>query len=265
MLPKRIIYVAKVIPALEYKRVRMQAARNERSNLTMPVQEVSFPFPVTVWAVQTEQQLPNGPYVKHTDPAASMGDAVIMKSQTSDDVARAVQTWCNTMAAGVGIVQVIGVTLTVVGAELLGKPLPAQSATAVNVGDVIVYTIKKRQPDVHEVGLCPLGYGKSGSGLCNGSVAGQYRNSNPIAGETVVIKSCPLGLCGLSYLDVCSCCPLPCCCIPFIGCCGNGAWIGFPPFQFSCLSFDGDTLWYQTFAKQLRLEKIPENSSTYRI
>jgi len=234
----------------------------------MPVQEISFSFPVTVRAVQTKKELPNGAYVKHTDAAGTVGDAFIMKSQTSDHVTTALKAWCNNMAASPD--QVIGVTLTVVGADFLGKPLPARSATAVKAGDVIVYTIKKLQPDPHETACCPLGYGKSGSGLCNGSVAGQYRNSTPVAGETVVIKSCPLGLCALSYMDACSCCPLPCCCVPFIGCCGNGIWIGFPGrfpccCWFGCVSFDGDTLWFKQLLGQDRLVKIPEGSAAYRI
>ena len=235
----------------------------------MPVNSATFNIPVTVRAVQTQKQLPDGAYVKTTDATATAGDAFIVESQTSDDVTTAMRACMNKLAASPD--QIIGVTLTVVGAEFLGKPLQARSATAVNFGDVIVYSVKKDVPDIFEPGFCPRGYGKSGSGLCNGSVAGQYRNSNPAAGETVAIKSCPLGLCALCYLDPCACCPLPFCCFPLIGCCGNGIWIGIPgrfPFccwPFSCVSFDGDTLWFQTMLNQQRLVKIPENSSVYRI
>ena len=57
----------------------------------MSVSSATFGFSVTVGAVQTAKELPNGPYVKHTDAAATLGDAFIMKPQTSDDVTTTVK------------------------------------------------------------------------------------------------------------------------------------------------------------------------------
>lgn len=206
--------------------------------------EAKFDFTVTVGRFHLGAELPDGPYLKQTDIDASAyatiilnyntipdkagltGDAFIMESHTSDHVTAALEAYLIKMAADTAH-EVEGATMVVEGGVFKGRPL--ESATAVEVGDEIVFTVKRCFEFPKVVSWCPIGIGKTASA----DPAGQYRNSNPIAMESVVVKTCPLGLCALFYHD---CCPIPCLCHPFISCCSNGAYMGLGcPL---CLTFD---------------------------
>ena len=134
--------------------------------------------------------------------------------------------------------QISGTTMVIVGAEFKGKPFPARSSTAVKVGDVIVYNIKKTAEDTTECRCFPIIGGRLRR-RC-GSVSKQQ----PKCGGDDCGQVVPSGALHCAHLDGCCSCCQPWCCMSFIRCYGNGTNIGF---LLHGVSFDGIRMWVHTW------------------
>eukprot|EP00729_Bicosta_minor_P010960 gene10960-2654_t len=118
-----------------------------------------------------------------------------MESHTSDHVTAALEAYLIKMAADTAH-EVEGATMVVEGGVFKGRPL--ESATAVEVGDEIVFTVKRCFKFPKVVSWCPIGIGKTASA----DPAGQYRNSNPIAMEFRFYQEDPSNLSCRCYREM---------------------------------------------------------------